>query len=205
MTQKSKPSSAALGFRVKSGWAVAALLTGTANAPELVNCRTILLSDPAVPKSKQPYHAALELPNKEVEAVTRQLCNVVSAAAEESVKELFEEASAVRCKVCGAGLVVGSLVDPATLHNDHMRAHGFEGRLFRTVLEDALRLRKIPCAVLVEKNAYEWAAPALKKTPAGAKREVAKLGETHEGYWRAEEKLAALAAWVALAKQRKVA
>jgi hypothetical protein len=137
------------------------------------------------------------------EAATRDLRKVVSDAAEKSVKELLEEADTAGYDVSSAALVVGSLVDPETLHNDHMKAHGLEGQLFRTVLEDALRWHKIPCAVFVEKNAYEAAAPALRITPAKAKSSIAKLGESHEGSWRAEEKLAALAAWKALATRSK--
>ena len=94
--------------------------------------------------------------------------------------------------------MVGSLVDPATLHNEHIRAHGLEGQLFRTVLEETFRARKIPCEAFLEKGAYETAAGMLRRAPAQIKRAVASLGESHEGSWRAEEKLAALAAWTAL-------
>jgi len=191
---------AALGFRVKSGWAMAALLAGPISKPRLLKCSPILLSDANVPGSRQPYHAALELPRKEGEAVTRNLRKVVSAAAKKSVKALLEEAGTLAYEVRAAALVVGSLVDPATLHNDHMRAHGYEGQLFRVVLEDALRSCGISCEVFVEKNAYEAAARALRVTAPKARRAIARLGESHEGSWRAEEKLAALAGWNALAK-----
>jgi hypothetical protein len=43
-----KPIPAALGFRVKSGWAMAVLLVGPRNAPKLVNCQAVLLSDPKI-------------------------------------------------------------------------------------------------------------------------------------------------------------
>jgi hypothetical protein len=38
----------------------------------------------------------------------------------------------------------------------------------------------------------------LGATEAKAKRTIAQLGDSHEGSWRAEEKLAALAAWTVL-------
>lgn len=201
MTRETKPIRAALGFRVKSGWAMAALLTGSLEKPQLVKCREILLSDPNVPGSKQPHHAALELPENEGRAITQKLRNVVRHAARNSVKELLREASALQYDVRGAALVVGSLVDPATLHNEHIRAHGLEGQLFRTVLEDAFSAEKIPCATFLEKSAYNAAAPTLRKTAAQLKRAIADLGESHHGSWRSEEKLAALAAWVALTKR----
>jgi hypothetical protein len=202
LQKEAKPVPAALGFRVKSGWAMAALLVGPMDEPRLVTCKAVLLSDPNIPQSKQPYHAALELPENEERMATRKLTSVVRAAAAKSVKDLLKEAAALQYEVRGAALVVGSVVDPATLHNEHIRAHGLEGKLFRTALEDALRRQGISCLLLVEKTAYSSAAPLLRKTERQAKAGVAKLGESHEGSWRSEEKLAALAAWVALHGQR---
>lgn len=183
---------------MKSGWAQAVLLAGPSQSPRLMRCQAALLSDPQVPKSKQPYHAALRLPEQKAAPVVRELRGVVSRAARKSVAELLKQAAEAGCEVRGAGLVVGSLVDPASLHNEHIRAHGLEGQLFRTVLEEAFQARGIACKVLVEKTAYTAAAAALKKAPAGVKRTAALLGEAHDGPWRAEEKLAAVAAWVAL-------
>ena len=198
MVKTGKLNPAALGFRVKSGWAMAVLLAGSSSAPKLVRCRVVLLSDPKIPQSKQPHHAALDLPGKEGKAITEKLCRVVAGAAKQSVQELLAQAAADGYGVVGAGLVVGSLVDPATLHNEHIRAHGLEGQLFRTALEDALREQRIPSRVLLEKSAYISASSALGKSAPQAKKIVAWLGESHDGAWRAEEKLAALAAWIAL-------
>jgi hypothetical protein len=198
LERTAKPVPAALGFRVKSGWAMAVLLVGPSSAPRLVKCQTVLLSDPKIPQSKQPLHAVLELPEKEAKTVSKKLRKIVAAAAKESVRELLKQANRAGYEVRGAGLVVGSLVDPATLHNEHIRAHGLEGQLFRTVLEDALGERGISTKVLLEKGAYMAASPGLGKSAAIAKRWIARLGDSQEGSWRAEEKLAALAAWVAL-------
>lgn len=202
MARDVKLTPTGLGFRVKSGWAMAVLLTGPSSAPTLVKCAPVLLSDPKIPESKQPYHAALELPEKAGKVVTEKLRKVVRDAAKRSVKDLLEQATAAGYEVSAAALVVGSLVDPASLHNEHIRAHGLEGQLFRTALEDAFRAQDISCHVLLEKDAYAAAAPALRKTPGDARRVIAALGEWHEGSWRAEEKLAALAAWMALTKRK---
>jgi phage I-like protein len=192
-----KPVPAALGFRVKSGRAMAVLLAGPANAPNLIHCQAVLLSDPRIPQSKQPYHATLELPEGEAKRVIKKLRKVVADSAKESVCELLKQANAAGYEMVGTGVVVGSLVDPATLHNEHIRAHGLEGQLFRSVLEDALHERGIASQVLLEKNAYIVAARAVDRSPAAVKKIIAALGNSHEGSWRAEEKLAALAAWMA--------
>jgi len=198
-----KPLPAALGLRVKSGWAMAVLLAGTSSNLQLMKCGPILLSDPEIPGSKQPFHAALELPQKEARAVTNRLQKVVREAAKKSAKELLNDAEELRLDVHAAFLVVGSMVDPATLHNEHIRAHGLEGELFRTALKDALRGWGIRCGVLVEKNAYVLAAPALRQPVEEIKRALAELGESHDGSWRAEQKLAALGAWMALTTRPK--
>jgi hypothetical protein len=200
---KPEAQPAALGFRVKSGWAMAVLLAGPSTAPSLLRCQSVLLSDPKVPGSKQPYHAVLELPEKDAAIIVQKLRKVVSTAAERSVADLFKQAGEAGYVVRGAALVVGSLVDPASLHNEHIRAHGLEGQLFRTALEDAFRLQSVPCTVLSEKTAYATAATALHKSTAQAKRIATNLGDSHDGGWRAEEKLAALAAWMTLVVHAK--
>src|SRR5438045_9053560 len=46
-----------LGFGVKSGWAAAVLLSSSRATPRVTDSRVIELADPAVPHSRQPYHA----------------------------------------------------------------------------------------------------------------------------------------------------
>jgi acetylornithine/succinyldiaminopimelate/putrescine aminotransferase len=117
------------------------------------------------------------------------------------VADLIQEYAKAGHKVRGAGLVVGSDIDPAKVASPHIRAHALEGRLFRTVLEDALRLCGVPCVVIVERTAYSQAAKILKRSEAELKREVASWGRSLDGPWRADEKTAALAAWLALAAE----
>jgi hypothetical protein len=145
----------------------------------------------------------LELPKKEAAIIVRKLQKVVFAAAKRSVADRLQQASDAGCAVRAAALVVGSLGDPASLHNEHIRAHALEGQLFRTVLEDAFRSQGIPCAVLLEKTAYATAASALHQSTVEAKRIAPSLGDSHDGSGRAEEKLAALAAWMSLATNAK--
>jgi hypothetical protein len=202
--QNAKRVPTALGFRVKSGWAQAVVLAGPVESPRVLSCHAALLSDPAEPNSKQPYHVALELPEKEASSIVRRLRQLVARAAQHSVAGLLNEAESADCAVCGAGIVVGSLIDPASLHNAHIRAHAWEGQLFRTVLEEAFLKRKIPCRVLVEKSAYATAAAEMGKTKAQLVKLAAQLGASHNGSWRAEEKLAALAALFVLTKNSLV-
>jgi hypothetical protein len=67
------------------------------------------------------------------------------------------------------------------------------------VLEEALRLHGLSCLVVAERNAYAQAATVLARSQDELKRAVSAFGRSRSGSWRADEKLAALAAWVALA------
>ena len=82
--------------------------------------------------------------------------------------------------------------------NPHIRAHAHEGQLFRTVLEDALRARDVDCDVIVDKQLAARAAKDLGRPASAVSRTVAAFGKTLGGRWRAEEKAAATAAWLAL-------
>jgi len=197
MPAKTKPSRAAIGFRVKSGWATAVLL-GLADAPRVLDRRVVELCDPAIPASRQPYHAGFGTLEEDASEI-RWRTSAVRRATGKSVAALLQAYRAMGFAPRSAGLVVGSLIDPATVANPHIRAHALEGRLFRTVLEEALQSAKIGCAVVIEKGAYAKAAAALGRTEEEVKRTVSALGRSAGGPWRADEKLAAAAAWMRLA------
>jgi len=187
----------AVGFRVKSGWAVVVLLAGPSGAPRALNRRVVDLSDESVPESKQPYHAAMGRLEEDGIKI-RQRTKVVQRVAARSLAVLLDEFRAAGYVVDKAGLVVGSQIDPRTISNPHIRAHALEGQLFREVLEDELKTRGVSCSVVVERDAYNRAAEVLKRSEADLKRVLSGLGRQLDGPWRAEEKLAALVAWMAL-------
>jgi hypothetical protein len=187
----------AIGFRVKSGWAVAVLLAGPSGAPRALDRRVVDLSDESVPESKQPYHAAMGR-LEEDSAKIRQRTKVVQRVAAHSLAVLLDEFRAAGYAVAKAGLVVGSQIDPRRISNPHIRAHALEGQLFRKVLEDQLKTQGLSCSVVVERDAYTRAAEVLKRSEGDLKRALSGLGGQLDGPWRAEEKLAALVAWMAL-------
>jgi hypothetical protein len=197
MSHATNVTRAALGFRVKSGWATAVLLGGSLQTPEALERHIVPLSDPDVPESKQPYHAAMGV-LEEDEGKIQQRTQVVTRVTQQSVAELLEHIRATGHQACGAGLVVGSQIDPASIANPHIRAHALEGRLFRSVLQNALQAQGLPSTVFVEREVYREAAALLARPEADLKRTLASLGRSIGGPWRAEEKLASLAAWLTL-------
>ena len=198
MTSAGATSQVALGFRVKSGWATAIVLSGPDSAPHVLERRIVDLSDSAQAGSTQPYHAVMAAPKKDAAQVEERLCKVVRACAKKSVDQLLTDIRKASHDVSAAGLVVGSDTNPERIKNDHIRAHALEGRLFRTALADALTAHGLGCSVIVEREAYGKAAPSLALSEDKLKRAIAELGRSVGGPWRADEKMAALAAWVVL-------
>ena len=192
-----KPRAAALGLRVKSGWAAAVLLTGTARSPQLCDVRRIELSNPQHPETRQPYHAAMGKLETDARKINQRV-DVVRGIAQQSIATLLAGYRQQNFRIRRAALVVGSQIDPDSIANPHIRAHAFEGRLFRSVLEESLRAHRIRTKVVIERHAYAHAVEELKQTNQNVRRMIQNLGRETETPWRAEQKLAAVAAWLAL-------
>jgi hypothetical protein len=101
------------------------------------------------------------------------------------------------------GIVVGSLVDPTTIRNDHIRIHALEGQLFRQVVADAAQHAGLRASIWRERDLYLLAASELKRPQARLRASLASLGRGIQGPWRAEQKSAALAAWLMLHQQSR--
>ena len=174
------------------------LVEGPARSPRVIDRRAIELSDAHVPTSRQPYHAVRDARPGQAARVERRLRGLVERVTQRSLRALLREYRRQRRPVRRVALVVGSLIDPAKIGNDHIRAHALEGRLFRTALQRAARAARLPCTTLVERTLYETAASRLKRSAVALKRAVTDLGGAVGGPWRADEKAATLAAWLGL-------
>jgi hypothetical protein len=192
-----KLKTAALGFRVKSGWAAAVMLSGSPLSPELCDVRRVELSDPRFSETQQPYHASMGKLETDARRITSRVA-VVRNVARKSIAALLvrhrQNGYAIRC----AGVVVGSQTDPRSIANPHIRAHALEGQLFRSVLEEPLHMHGISAHILLERDAYAQAAAKLKLTNAKMRDVIQRLGRVAKVPWRVEQKIAAVAAWLAL-------
>jgi hypothetical protein len=98
----------------------------------------------------------------------------------------------------GAGIAVGSDIDPARIGNPHVRAHASEGHLFRSVVANTLVERSLPCTIFVERDLPSTATRVLGHPDAALKRLLTELGRPLAGSWRRDDKMATLAAWLVL-------
>jgi hypothetical protein len=192
---------AAIGLTVKSGWASAVLVGGPRLSPRVMDSRRIDLSDPAIPESRQPYHAGFGTARQADQGRAR-LIAAVKRYGRRSVTALIREHQAAGHAVRGAGLVVGSLIDPERIGNDHIRIHALEGQLFRGVVYDAATRNGVACSIWRDRDLVAAAAATLKQPERALSDAVTRFGRDVDGPWRAEQKAAALAAWLVLASPR---
>ena len=186
----------AVGFTVKSGWAAAVLLGRVGDRPYVVDSRRVEISDPEIPDAKQPYHAGFGTARDAGDELKRLVASVKSYG-RKSVKTLLRE-YAKQEKLRGAAVVVGSLIDPTTIGNDHIRIHAMEGQLFRGVVIDAAEKSGLKCSIHRERDLYADAAKRLKRSEPAIRKTLAEIGRGVDGGWRAEQKSAALSAWLIL-------
>jgi len=195
-----KHSALSIGVTVKSGWACVVVLRGPASSPALHESHRIDLSDPDVPEARQPYHDGTGTARAEGRELSRLVAGVKRFGGR-SVGEAIRRARKAG-PLSGVGIVVGSLVDPTTLGNSHVRIHALEGQLFRGVVIDAARTCRLRSSVWRERDLLVVAAQTLGLTERKIRDAARAFGRTTAGPWRAEHKHAALAGWLVLAGAR---
>jgi hypothetical protein len=197
ISKQVKAETAAAGFRVKSGWAAVALLAGPIGSPALRDNRMIDLSDPRVPETRQPYHATFGQLETDAKKINRRT-DIVHRITKQSVTDLLSDYRRKGYSITRASLVIGSQLDPASIANPHIRAHALEGLLFRSALEQALNAHGIGTFILMQRDAYAKAGAQLKRSYDDVRRTIQNFGRFTDAPWRAEQKLAALAACFSL-------
>ena len=188
---------AAAGFTVKSGWASAVLLSGTGTSLRIVDSTTVALADPDEPDARQPYHAGFGTAREPGTALSR-LVGSIKRFGRRSMNQMLRRYADSGVAICGAGVVVGSLIDPRDIANDHIRIHALEGQLFRTVVQDGLARHHLACSTWRERDLVQVATKQLGRSERRLQDVLATLGRGAAGPWRAEQKRAALAAWIVL-------
>ena len=189
---------ASLGLRVRTGTACAITVIESGASPRLGSRRILDLCDPAIPAGRQPYHAVMQADGCDAQRIETELRAMVQKATQRAVSQAMDDARKDGLNIAGVGLVVGSQIDPGRIANEHIRAHAREGQLFRTALVDSIKTHGVTATVFVEREIYGQATDALRKSTEEIKRFLIALGRGTQGPWRAEEKLATLAAWMTL-------
>lgn len=199
----SKPKYASVGLRAKTGRAIAVALGGPPDSPRVIRRTELRLTDPSQPATSQPYHEVMDLPWEEAKVAVRKISAIVEDVASKALAGLVREIETEGFTVRGVGIAGAGNRDLEKIGSTHIRAHAAEGVLFRHVLEVAADRNKQKHRAFDERTLDEIAANELKRPSADIKNHLAEMGRSAGSPWRADEKAAALAAWLALAGRAK--
>jgi len=180
----------ALGFRAHSGWAAMVAVAGTMGAPLVLERRRIVIADPEIPGSKQPYHAAAGLPLSKAEALVRNAIESSRALAFEALSATVKTLRTKGHEVVGCAVLLGSgkaLPGLERVLASHALIHTAEGEMFRDVLAFAARECRLSVTAVREKG-----------LDAGLLERIGSLGKLIGPPWTQDQKYATLAALEAL-------
>jgi hypothetical protein len=173
---------AVIGFRAKTGRAIAVVLTGDARKPQFVWRGEVGLIDPKLPLTEGPYHPFMEMPWSEAQIAVQPVVAAIEKYASVVLRRLADE-----MHIRAVGVVGSPPRNIEKIGNQHIRAHAAEGILFRRVLELAAKKNKLACTGYSDRDLR---VPAMMK----------EIGRAAGPPWRTDERLAATAAWLALSR-----
>lgn len=203
MKSKRADTTVSIGLRTKTGRAVAVVLGGAPDAPQVLRRAELKLADPAFPETSQPYHEVLDLPWDKAQVAVRKIASRIEKLASKEIARLLREAQVEGAVVSGVGIVGAGDRDLERIGSTHIRAHAAEGVLFRAVLEAGAEANDLPKRRFDERDLDQTAELELRLPLAKIKGHLAEMGRSAGSPWRADEKAAAIAAWLVLADRRK--
>jgi hypothetical protein len=201
------PGGAAFGLRVHSGWAALAAVAGPLAAPTVLERRRIELADRTVPGGVQPFHAARLLALDEARQLVGQSLEGATRMARSALAATAAELRRRGTEVIACGLIQSSarsLPDLGAVLASHALVHTAEGELFREALSTAATGLGLSVLRIKERDLLDRCAATLATATGAAcdvERRLADLGRTLGPPWRQDEKLATVAAWLALAER----
>jgi hypothetical protein len=193
----------AVGFRVHSGWAASVVVCGPPDAPIVVDRRKIQLVKTFSYTFRQPYHTAEKMARPDGVKFIREVQSEARRLAQSSLRSLQTNLAEGDFKlVRGALLLASGRALPALeqILASHALIHTADGELFRDSLRAGCAGCRLPVLGIKEKELFATASKTLGMQEATLKRRVTELGKILGPPWSQDEKFAALAAWLSLAR-----
>jgi hypothetical protein len=194
---------AAVGFRVHSGWAAAVVLCGPLDAPVVVDRRKIQLVKTFSYTFRQPYHTAEKMPRQDATKFIRGVQSEAKRLALCALRSLQTDLAEGDFKIVRSALLLASGRALPALEQtlaSHALIHTADGELFRDSLRAACARFDLPVHGFREKELFALASKAFDMQPAALKRRIAMLGKSLGPPWSQDEKFAALGAWLSLSR-----
>ena len=196
--------SAALGIRAHSGWAVTVVVARTGRGLEVLERRKVIVADPKLPGTKQPFHFAEPLPLKDAEAHLARCARDSVGLALEAVRQVCDALAERGYRPGGCGDLTASgraLPELASILASHALIHTAEGEFFRDIFREACRKLQVPLSAIRERDLFNLASAQMGISLADLNRQLSDTGRAIGPPWAQDQKHAALAGWMVLANR----
>jgi hypothetical protein len=140
----------------------------------------------------------MDLPWDESERAVQKLVRAIQRVATKAIAQLLKQQSAKGMNVRAMATVGAKDRDLARIGNPHIRAHAAEGVIFRRVLDEAAVANELPLQVFAEREFEQTIKQRLGSKSTSARKKLDEAARALPPPWRADEKLAAMAAWLVL-------
>ncbi|MFY9802472.1 MAG: hypothetical protein WA211_14250 [Candidatus Acidiferrales bacterium] len=194
--------SAALGFRAHSGWTAVVALSVTKGVPNVLARQRVHLVEKFTYRLRQPYHTGERMPLDEARAFISRVETQAEALALSAINELEKSLHEQGYELKRSGLVLASgrqLPPLPQILASHALIHTADGELFRRAILHASAHSGLASATVKERELLNETSRILRLKPNDLTRRIADLGRPLGPPWSQDEKLASLAAWLALA------
>jgi hypothetical protein len=201
MTATSKGRKAVLGIRCHSGWAASILLCEDGDAVAVLDRRRLQLCDSAIEGSKQPFHTAEPLSFAKGEAFIARCAAATDALARAAVEPLLSISAGLKLKIRNCGILSASgrkLPSLKDILASHTLIHAAEGEFYRNAMARASEHAGMNVIRIREREALRQAADQTALSEGQLKDRLSRIGKQLGPPWAEDQKLATLAAWVAL-------
>jgi len=187
---------AALGFKVRTGRAVVVAVGGPADAPQILAKARIDVASTF--DEGAVFHVAQTLPIDAARALVR---DAEIRFIERASTELAAFTTTLEARIVAAGMVAAAarpLPPVESILKSHALVHAAEGELYRRVFAEAAAAVGARPARIPPDTLAPSIAAALGVTPARLTERLAAMGKAAGRPWAADQKQAALVAWLAL-------
>ncbi len=193
--------SAAVGFRVHSGWTALVAVTLEKGAPVVLARQRVQLVETFTYEFRQPYHTAEKMLLGQAREFIERVRDEARRLAHHSIRGLQNDLQKQGIALKGCGLVLASgrpLPELEKILASHALIHTADGELFREAILHGCNRCDLKTEGIKERELLERAGQAFRVKPAELMRRITELGRPLGSPWSQDEKFATLAAWLAL-------
>jgi len=195
--------SAAVGFRVHSGWTALVAVALQKGKPIVLARQRPHLVETFSYTFRQPYHTAEKMALEQAREFLAKQQAEARCYAFAAIRAAERDVAQQGYEVTRAALLLASgrqLPELAKILAAHSLIHTADGELFREALLHGCSQCKLPVTCFKERELLGIASDEFRRKPAALAKVAGDLGKPLGSPWTQDEKLATLAAWTALVK-----